>query len=82
MTLSQLQEVLRECAGEDEASMAVGVAPDQTFSDLGYDSLAILETQSRIQRDFGVKISDDAMQDLKTPKALVDHVNSLLDKSI
>ncbi|RSM81691.1 acyl carrier protein [Kibdelosporangium aridum] len=50
--------------------------PDQTFDELGYDSLALLETHSRIRRDYGVQFSDEDLTELTTPQELVDFVNS------
>lgn len=78
ITLSELAEIMRACAGEDEDAQPLEQAQDQQFDDLGYDSLALLETHSRIQRDYGVELSDDEVGVLKTPRELVDYVNKLL----
>ncbi|MFD0346149.1 acyl carrier protein [Kitasatospora aburaviensis] len=37
------------------------------FSDLGYDSLAVLETVSRIEREYGIRIPEDALSAVRTP---------------
>jgi act minimal PKS acyl carrier protein len=69
---------MRECAGEDEAALPLVQAADQPFDELGYDSLAVLETHSRIGRDYGVDIPEDAASGIKTPQELVDFVNTRL----
>ncbi|RSM81629.1 acyl carrier protein [Kibdelosporangium aridum] len=78
ITLRELQDIMRECAGEDESVQSFEQAPDTTFEDLGYDSLALLETHSRIKRDYGVELSDDEVTVFKTPKELADLVNTQL----
>lgn len=78
MTLTELQEIMRECAGEDEAALPLEQAAEQPFDELGYDSLALLETHARIRRDFAVELSDDEVGDIKTPRELVDFVNARL----
>jgi minimal PKS acyl carrier protein len=75
ITLRELQDIMRECAGEDESAQPLEQAADQPFDDLGYDSLALMETHSRIQRDYGVELSEDDLGDISTPRELVDFVN-------
>ena len=78
ITLSELQDIMRACAGEDEGARPLEQAQDQQFDELGYDSLALLETCGRIQRDYGVELSDDEVGMLNTPRELVDYLNKLL----
>lgn len=78
ITLGELQEIMRECAGEDEYAQPLEQAADQSFDELGYDSLALLETQSRIKRDYGVELSEDEFAGIKTPQELVDYINTRL----
>lgn len=78
ITLSGLRDIMRACAGEDEGALPLEQAQDQQFDELGYDSLALLETCSRVQRDYGVELSDDEAGMLNTPRELVDHLNKLL----
>ncbi len=76
MELADLTRLLRECAGEDEAVDLDGDVMDTEFTELGYDSLALLQVIGRIQRDFGVVVPDDAVAEAETPRALLDLVNS------
>lgn len=78
MTLRDLQEIMRECAGEDESSASLEDAADEAFIDLGYDSLALLETQSRVKREYGVAFSEDDLAHITTPREFVEFFNSLL----
>lgn len=48
ITLSELQDIMHECAGW---AQPLEQAPDEPFDELGYDSLALLEAASRIKRD-------------------------------
>jgi minimal PKS acyl carrier protein len=78
MTLHDLQDIMRECAGEDESAQSLEQAPDEDFIDLGYDSLALLETQARVKREYGVEFSEDDLADITTPREFVEFFNSLL----
>jgi act minimal PKS acyl carrier protein len=80
MTLSELRDIMDECAGADESAQSLEDAPDVPFADLGYDSISLLETQGRIERDYGVKISEDDIAEIITPREFVEFCNSLLPK--
>ncbi|GAA4136220.1 acyl carrier protein [Actinomadura keratinilytica] len=71
ITIDDLGRILREAAGIE---LGPGAA-DQPFADLGYDSLALLETGSRIEREYGVRLDDDTLTEVETPAALLDVVN-------
>ncbi|MCA2219205.1 acyl carrier protein [Jidongwangia harbinensis] len=77
-TLADLNRVIQEGAGRDGNADWDSDVLDQPFSDLGYDSLALLETASRVEREFGARIADDVATELRTPRSFVDHVNHLL----
>lgn len=78
MTLSALEEIMHRCAGDDESAESFQQAPERAFADLGYDSLALLETQSVIRREYGVDLSEQAVSAAETPQQLVDLVNRWL----
>ncbi|MEV0844874.1 acyl carrier protein [Streptomyces sp. NPDC049954] len=77
-TLDDLKRILYEGAGADEAVDLDGDIADADFEALGYESLAMLETGSRIEREFGVTLDDDTLTEARTPRALIGIVNSLL----
>ncbi|MDG6101802.1 acyl carrier protein [Dactylosporangium aurantiacum] len=79
-SIDQLIELLRDSAGEDEAVDLTGDVLDVPFDQLGYDSLALLNTVSRIERDNGIHLSDSVVTDAKTPRLLLDEVNARLGR--
>ncbi|MFI6008624.1 acyl carrier protein [Streptomyces sp. NPDC051243] len=78
-TLDDLKRILREGAGADEGVDLDGDILDTGFEELGYESLALLETGGRIEREFGITLDDDVLTDAHTPRALIAAVNTLLE---
>ena len=74
ITLDDLKRVLTEGAGSAESGLD-GDVLDMEFEDLGYDSLALLETAARISREYGVVVDDDAATSAATPRAFLELVN-------
>jgi minimal PKS acyl carrier protein len=77
LTIADLTRILRECAGADEDVDLDGDILEMTFEDLGYDSLALLNTAGRIERDLSIKLPDETVAEAKTPRALLATVNEL-----
>ena len=78
MTIDDLCVLLTECAGEPESGAFPADATDVPFEDLGYDSLALIETTTRIAAVYGVRIPDDEISELRTPRDLLRRVNDTL----
>ncbi|MGI5455129.1 acyl carrier protein [Streptomyces sp. CA-249302] len=78
MTLEDLTALLRECAGEDETIDLDGDVLDTPFDELGYDSLAVLQTTGRIERDYDIQLSDDTVAEASTPRLLLEFINEAL----
>lgn len=78
LTINQLRLILRESAGEADGVDLDGDIADTEFTDLGYDSIALLEAGGRIERDRGVKLDDDTITSARTPRELVAAVNERL----
>ncbi|MFZ4156257.1 acyl carrier protein [Streptomyces pseudogriseolus] len=76
--LDDLKALLRECAGEEEGVDLDGDVVDVPFAELGYDSLAILQTTGRIERDFDIALDEEALDEADTPRAYLDLVNGAL----
>ncbi|WP_131738761.1 acyl carrier protein [Actinomadura roseirufa] len=74
MTLDDLRRILLEEAGAGEGADLDGDILDTDFGDLGYDSIALLETASRLNRDYEVEI--DTAVEARTPRQLLDVVNA------
>jgi act minimal PKS acyl carrier protein len=77
-TLDDLKRILLEAAGADENVDLDGDILDTDFEELSYESLAILETCGRIEREYGIALDDSVVTDAKTPRALLDVVNTQL----
>lgn len=82
LTLDGLTAILRECAGEDEGTALRGDILDAAFEELGYDSIALLETVGRIQADYGVALSDDLVVEATTPRDMLVLVNRTLSEAV
>ncbi|WP_420497261.1 acyl carrier protein [Parafrankia sp. FMc2] len=78
MTIDDLRRILVECAGDVQEGEPAGDIRDVAFEELGYDSLALMETSARITTEFGVAVPDDRLADLRTPRELLDLVNDAL----
>lgn len=78
LTVDDLRRILREAAGETEDVDLDGDIDDKTFDELGYDSIALLETGGRIERELGIRLEDTAVTDAGTPRALLRVVNERL----
>ncbi|MFD3682142.1 acyl carrier protein [Streptomyces sp. NPDC058613] len=77
MTLDDLRRILAECVGVEDDSDLAGDILDVTFEDLGYDSLALLETTAAVGREFRVEIPEERSEEMQTPRGMIDLVNSL-----
>jgi act minimal PKS acyl carrier protein len=76
LTIADLAEILRECAGVEETVDIDGDIADVPFADLGYDSLAVMEAASRLSRDYGVRLADEVVLNASTPGELLRLANS------
>ncbi len=75
-TLDELKGFMLRCSGvPDDVSLDSDIT-DVAFADLGYDSLAVLEIASAIQRAYRVDVSDEAIEGMRTPGDVIDFVNS------
>ncbi|MFC5216516.1 acyl carrier protein [Streptomyces coerulescens] len=81
-TLDDLRRILLESAGTEEGVDLYGDIEDSDFEVLGYESLALLETGGRIEREFGVSLDDVNLSDITTPRAFVAAVNELLSADV
>jgi act minimal PKS acyl carrier protein len=75
MTFEDLKTIMAQCAGEDEHVGFDEQSVDTAFSDLGYDSLALLEAAAVITQRYGVALPDDEVNVALSPRALLDRVN-------
>ncbi|WP_042429169.1 acyl carrier protein [Streptacidiphilus anmyonensis] len=73
-TIDDLKRILREGAGADEATNLEGDILDADFETLGYESLALLETIGRIEREYDISLDDEVLANAATPRELIAEV--------
>jgi act minimal PKS acyl carrier protein len=76
LTSPELRQMMRNGVGVEDGVDLDGDIDDTTFDELGYDSLAVLELAGRIGQVYGVMIPDERLWELRTPRAVIDHVNA------
>lgn len=79
--LDDLITIMRECAGEDESVNLSGEVAEMDFEELGYDSLALMEAASRVQRTYGLSLPEDELAEVRTPAGFVTLVNEQFAKT-
>lgn len=62
-------------AGEDESVNLDAGFETIEFAELGFDSLALMETSAHLKREHGIVIPDETLWDLTTPAELLTWIN-------
>ncbi|GLY18857.1 acyl carrier protein [Kineosporia rhizophila] len=78
ITMADVKQALLEGSGVQDGVDLDRDLLGSSFRELGYDSLAVLETGLRLGRDNSIKIDDEVFTDLETPQQLLDAVNLAL----
>ncbi|MER7133211.1 acyl carrier protein [Streptosporangium saharense] len=76
LSIDDLHRVLVECAGEVEGATLDGGGDERTFEELGYDSLALIETAARLKQRYGIDLDDGDVMAAETPAALLSLANA------
>ncbi len=78
-TLDALKETMLEAVGEDESIDLDRDILDVPMGELGFDSLAVMNVADVIERRYGVRISEDAIEEMMaTPRKALDYVSGLM----
>ncbi|MFF2143620.1 acyl carrier protein [Kitasatospora sp. NPDC058190] len=77
ITVDDLRRIMREGVGEREG-LFDGDILDRGFAELDIDSLALLETATRIEREFDVSLPDSLVTEAATVGGLLAMVNEAL----
>ncbi|MFJ9445092.1 acyl carrier protein [Kitasatospora sp. NPDC101235] len=77
ITVDDLRRIMREGVGEREGFLD-GDILDLGFAELDIDSLALLETATRIEREFDVNLPDSLVTEAATVGGLLAMVNEAL----
>lgn len=75
--LDDLRTIMRQVTGEDQGFDPAGDIAGRSYSELGYDSLAVLELCARIGQLVGASIPDGVLDTESTPTRTVQLVNEL-----
>lgn len=78
ITFADLKGIIDRCAGELDSGDLSENDARREFTDIGYDSLAVLEIASQIQREYGLQIPDEAIEGMDSPQSVIDYVNERL----
>lgn len=76
ITIDDVRRILIACAGDAGISPLEGDISNLEFDDLGYDSLALMETTARLEQEFGIHIPEERITELRTPQELLDLANT------
>ncbi|MCX5612915.1 MULTISPECIES: acyl carrier protein [unclassified Streptomyces] len=83
LELTDLTRLLHDCAGAEEGVDLDGAdVLDTLFYDLGYDSLALLQTTGLIERKYGITLDEEAMDEAETPRKYLELVNRVLSARV
>ncbi|MFW5415193.1 acyl carrier protein [Nocardiopsis sp. CNT-189] len=74
-TLQELRNVVKAAVNADDLGEIGEETLDTEFIELGYDSLALLEVLSVIQREYGLRLPDEATESMQTPGEALAYIN-------
>lgn len=78
LDLPELLRIMRECAGEDESVSSRSDVAETDFAALGYDSLALMETATKVEQEYHVTIAEEQLASVRTPAEFIHVVNEQL----
>jgi act minimal PKS acyl carrier protein len=81
-TADDLKTIMLSAADEDVAPDLDGDFLDRPFPELDFDSLAVLEIATRIQQNYHLVISDDAIAGMTTARDVLDYVSGRLREAV
>ncbi|MDW4905905.1 phosphopantetheine-binding protein [Streptomyces sp. ADMS] len=81
-TLDDLRRVMRAAVGVDDSVDLDSDIAATEFTDLGYDSLALLEIVGKIEKEYGTSVPEEAVADLTTPGRLAEYVSGRLNEAV
>jgi len=67
---------IRQLAGREFSIDAEGLDPKAPLDALGIDSLSFIEFMFKVEEEFGVSVSDEALKSIKTLSDLARHVEA------
>ncbi|MFJ4843259.1 acyl carrier protein [Streptomyces sp. NPDC088746] len=77
LDITTLIDLLRSSGGSETHELNADVL-DIGFAELGYDSLSLLQVTGIIERDSGVTLDEEALDEAETPRQYIVAVNRAL----
>ncbi len=77
-SLSEFKKIADACIPARDATELDESRLDSDLTELGYDSLTVYEIATRIQDELAIRIPDEQLEVLKTPRAFIEYVNEWL----
>jgi minimal PKS acyl carrier protein len=77
-TFDELRKTIGSCLGSDTATELTEASLDVELHELGYDSLTVYEFVMKLQDELAIKITDQDIDTMNTPRAVIDFVNGQL----
>ncbi|KUO15292.1 acyl carrier protein [Streptomyces dysideae] len=81
-TLDDLFRIISSATGEPLDSASPEELQNTAFGELGVDSLALLETATRVELETGVTIQDSEVPRLECPRSFLDYVTERLKEAV
>lgn len=82
ITFDDVHRALVDGSGADDATALFDELKTQSFDELGYDSLAVLETGLRLRRETGATVADADIAGAQTADELVMLINDSLSAGV
>jgi act minimal PKS acyl carrier protein len=80
MSPDDLITILKAVGGADDVGLGRDAA-DTPLTDLGFDSLALLELQSQIKLRHGIPVPDDTIELTMSPNEIAERVSALVPEA-
>ncbi len=76
--LNDFKRIVGDAAGLHLALDIDGSSLDVPLTELGFDSIAMLEVAMLLQEEIGVTVPDELLVRLRTPREVIDYVRGAL----
>ena len=78
-TEADIQQLMRKAADDPDLQFPQNWI-DKEFQELDFDSLSVLELATLVQKQYGVAMSDEVVEDLTTPRSFQKYVEDRLSE--
>ncbi|WP_329564306.1 acyl carrier protein [Kitasatospora sp. NBC_01266] len=75
--LAELARILAACGGEDACTELSEEQLDESFYELGLDSLAVLQAVGVLARTYRIVVPEELVVEAETPRMLLEMIGTL-----